>query len=83
MALQRRKFPREFKLPVVREVGAGKPVAQAAREDDAAALPAVRWTGRPNVAVAHRTKSGQEKPLDSSSCGNLLSLTAITLTVHH
>ena len=32
MALKRRHFTREFKLQVVREVQAGKPVAQAARE---------------------------------------------------
>jgi len=32
MALKRRRFTREFKLQVVREVQAGKPVAQAGRE---------------------------------------------------
>jgi transposase len=32
MVLKRRHFAREFKLQVVREVQAGKPVAQAARE---------------------------------------------------
>lgn len=32
MALKRRLFTKDFKLQVVREVEAGKPVAQAARE---------------------------------------------------
>ena len=32
MTLKRRRFTRDFKLQVVREVEAGKPVAQAARE---------------------------------------------------
>ncbi len=31
MALKRRQFTREFKLQVVREVDAGKPMAQVAR----------------------------------------------------
>ncbi len=32
MALKRRQFTRDFKLQVLREVEAGKPLAQAARE---------------------------------------------------
>ncbi len=32
MALKRRQFTREFKLQVVREVDAGKPMAQVARQ---------------------------------------------------
>jgi transposase len=32
MALKRRRFTREFKLQVVREIEAGKSIAQAARE---------------------------------------------------
>jgi transposase len=32
LALNRRRFTRDFKLQVIREVEAGKPVAQAARE---------------------------------------------------
>jgi transposase-like protein len=43
MALQGRKFPREFKLPVVREVAAGKPVAQAAREDERPPTQIAKW----------------------------------------
>ena len=35
MTLKRRQFTREFKLQVVREVDAGKPMAQVAREHSA------------------------------------------------
>jgi transposase len=34
MALKRRRFTREFKLQVLREIEAGKTIAQAAREHE-------------------------------------------------
>jgi len=34
MALKRRRFTREFKLQVLREIEAGKSIAQAAREHE-------------------------------------------------
>ena len=43
MALKRRKFTRELKLQVVREVEAGKPVAQAARESDIHPTQIIKW----------------------------------------
>ena len=43
MALKRRKFTREVKLQVVREVEAGKPVAQAAREYEVHPTQITKW----------------------------------------
>ena len=43
MALKRRRFTREFKLQVVRELEAGKPPAQAAREYQVHPTVLVRW----------------------------------------
>jgi transposase len=43
LALKRRRFTREFKLQVVREVEAGKSTAQAAREYQVHPMLIVRW----------------------------------------
>lgn len=43
MALKRRRFSREFKLQVVREIEAGKPAAQAAREYQIHPTLSLRW----------------------------------------
>jgi transposase len=43
LALNRRRFTREFKLQVVREVEAGKTLAQAAREYQVHPTLIVRW----------------------------------------
>lgn len=43
MALRRRKFTRELKLQVVREVDAGKPVARVAREYDIHPTQIIKW----------------------------------------
>ena len=43
MALKRRRFTREFKVEVVREVEAGKSVAQAAREHQIHPHLITRW----------------------------------------
>lgn len=43
MAVKRRKFTREVKLQVVREVEAGKSVAQAAREYDIHPTQITKW----------------------------------------
>ena len=43
MALKRRRFTREFKLQVVREVEAGKPIGQAAREHQVHPNLITRW----------------------------------------
>jgi transposase len=43
LALKRRRFTREFKLQVVREVEAGKNTAQAAREYQVHPTLIVRW----------------------------------------
>lgn len=43
MAVKRRKFTREVKLQVVREVEAGKPVAQAAREYEIPPTQITKW----------------------------------------
>lgn len=43
MGLKRRRFTREFKQQVVREVEAGKPLAQAAREHEVLPASICRW----------------------------------------
>jgi len=43
MALKRRQFTREFKLQVVREVDAGKPMAQVAREHQINPNTVAKW----------------------------------------
>lgn len=43
MALKRRKFTREWKQQVVREVEGGKPVAQAAREYEIHPTQIIKW----------------------------------------
>lgn len=43
VGLKRRKFTRELKLQVVREVGAGKPVVQAAREYEIHPTQITKW----------------------------------------
>src|SRR5256885_11917847 len=46
MALRRRQFTKEFKLQVLREIEAGKPLAQAAREHELHATTILRWRQR-------------------------------------
>ena len=43
VGLKQRQFTREFKQQVVREVEAGKPVAQAAHEYDVHLIPVTKW----------------------------------------
>jgi transposase len=43
MALKRRRFTREFKLQVLREIEAGKSIAQAAREHEIHPNLITRW----------------------------------------
>lgn len=43
MTLKRRKFTREFKLQVIREIEAGKTIAQAAREHQLHPTLICRW----------------------------------------
>lgn len=43
MALKRRRFTRGFKLQVIREIEAGKPIAQAAREHEIHPNLITRW----------------------------------------
>jgi transposase len=43
LALKRRRFSREFKLQIVREIEAGKPPAQAAREYQIHPTLILRW----------------------------------------
>lgn len=43
VALKRRKFTQEFKLEVIREVEAGKPLGQAAREHEVHPTQLRRW----------------------------------------
>ena len=45
MALKRRRFTREFKLQVLREIEAGKSIAQAAREHELHPNLIARWRG--------------------------------------
>ncbi len=43
MALKRREFTRDFKLQVVREVDAGKPMAQVARQHQLTPNTVAKW----------------------------------------
>ena len=56
MALKRRQFTREFKLQVVREVDAGKPMAQVAREHQINPTTVAKWRKQlrqyPQIAFA-------------------------------
>ena len=58
MALKRRRFPREFKLHVVREVEAGKSPAQAAREHQVHPTWIIRWRKAP-LQDAERAFTGK------------------------
>ena len=43
MSLKRRQFTKEFKLQIIREVEAGKSVAQAAREHQLHPNTIIKW----------------------------------------
>ncbi len=57
MALKRRRFTREFKLHVVRELEAGPPPAQAAREYQVHPTGLVRWH-KEHLQYAERAFTG-------------------------
>lgn len=57
MALKRRRFTREFKLQVVRELEAGKTPAQAAREYQVHPTVLVRWR-KEHLQYAERAFTG-------------------------
>ena len=61
MAVKRRKFSRDFKLQVVREVEAGKPQAQIAREHEISQQVISRWC-RQHRRYKERAFSGNGKP---------------------
>jgi transposase len=57
LALKRRRFTREFKLQVVREVEAGKTPAQAAREYHVHPTLIIRWQ-KEHLQYAERAFTG-------------------------
>jgi transposase len=57
LALKRRRFTREFKLQVVRELEAGKALAQAAREYQVHPTVLVRWR-KEHLQYAERAFTG-------------------------
>ena len=57
MALKRRRFTRDFKLQVLREIEAGKPIAQAAREHEIHPNLISRWRSLRDQ-YAHQAFSG-------------------------
>jgi transposase len=57
LALKRRRFAREFKLQVVRELEAGKTPAQAAREHQVHPTVLVRWR-KEHLQYAERAFTG-------------------------
>ena len=61
MAVKRRKFSRDFKLQVVREVEAGKTQAQIAREHEINQQMISRWC-RQHRRYKERAFSGNGKP---------------------
>jgi transposase-like protein len=62
MALKRRKFTRELKLQVVREVEAGKPIAQAAREYDIHPTQITKWRQLHRQYAGPTSRSSWPKP---------------------
>ncbi len=62
MALKRRRCTRDFKLQVVREVEAGKPPAQAAREHQVHPTLMVRWR-QERLQYAERAFTGNGRLL--------------------
>jgi Transposase and inactivated derivatives len=61
MTVKRRKFSREFKLQVVREVEGGKPQAQIAREHEISQQVISRWC-RQHRRYKERAFSGNGRP---------------------
>jgi transposase len=61
MTVKRRKFSRDFKLQVVREVEAGQPQAQIAREHEISQQVISRWC-RQHRRYKERAFSGNGKP---------------------
>ena len=61
MTVKRRKFSRDFKLQVVREVEGGKPQAQIAREHEISQYLISRWC-RQHRRYKERAFSGNGKP---------------------
>jgi transposase len=61
LALKRRRFSREFKLQVVREIEAGKTPAQAAREYHIHPTLIVRWR-QEHLRYAERAFTGNGHP---------------------
>ena len=61
MAIKRRRFTREFKLQVVRELEAGKPFVQAAREYQVHPTLIGRWR-KEHLQYAERAFSGNGNP---------------------
>lgn len=57
MSLKRRQFTREFKLQVIREIEAGKSVAQAAREHQLHPNTILKWR-KLHLQYAERAFSG-------------------------
>jgi transposase len=53
MALRRRQFTKDFKLQVLREVEAGKPLAQAAREHEVHVTTILGWRKRHEQYADH------------------------------
>jgi len=58
MSLKRRQFTREFKLQVVREIEAGKVLAQAAREHQLHPALIAKWR-KDHLAYAERAFAGK------------------------
>lgn len=67
MAVKRRRFTREFKLQVVREVESGKSIAQAAREYQIHPTMIGRWR-KENLRCPERAFSGNGNSLKSETC---------------
>jgi len=60
MSLKRRQFTREFKLQVVREIEAGKALAQAAREHQLHPVLIAKWR-QDHLAYAEQAFAGNGK----------------------
>lgn len=66
MALKRRQFTREFKLQVIRETEAGKPLAQAAREYQVSPSLIDRWR-KQHQQYAERAFAGNGQTYQSEA----------------
>ena len=71
MALRRRQFTKEFKLQVLREIGAGKSLAQAAREHELHPGTILGWRQRHEQYADHAFQGNGRSYTDEAKIAEL------------